>query len=178
MVVSLTKPSTPRLRLLPTNVGTPLLDGAWWPRSADPVAELPGLIVAINRSPAGRVGRMLLDATAWDTQPIRLAVAGRVVRLSYRTSRPTDLLVALCGTSGLRVELLTIPPNTPHDIAELSMARAAGADNQLRLQSLVEGMRAHGVDQSSPQHDTWESEGGRLARASSSPDRPGESTAD
>ncbi|MGW3774477.1 DUF5994 family protein, partial [Actinomadura verrucosospora] len=46
--ISLSPPSTPRLRLRPAappgSVRT-ALDGAWWPRSADPVAELPGLVL-------------------------------------------------------------------------------------------------------------------------------------
>jgi hypothetical protein len=41
-------PSRPRLRLQPNLSARMLLDGGWWPRSADPAAELPGLILAIE----------------------------------------------------------------------------------------------------------------------------------
>lgn len=173
VVVSLTEPSAPRLRLLPVAADKSLLDGAWWPRSADPVAELPGLILAVDTLRAGPVTRLMLHASTWNTHPIRLAVAGRVVRLGYLTSHPVDLLIALCGSAGVSVDLLTIPPDTPHDIAELSMARAASADNKLRIEDLVEAMRA-----SSTQHDMWESEGGHLARASNSSDGRGASNGD
>src|SRR5271170_59834 len=45
---SLTQPGGPRLSLPPDRPGATLLDGGWWPRSADPAAELPGLILAIE----------------------------------------------------------------------------------------------------------------------------------
>jgi hypothetical protein len=36
-------PAALRLRLQPDRSGRGPLDGGWWPRSADPAAELPGL---------------------------------------------------------------------------------------------------------------------------------------
>jgi hypothetical protein len=38
--ISLSGPSTPRLRMEPTGSRRTFLDGGWWPRSTDPVAEL------------------------------------------------------------------------------------------------------------------------------------------
>src|SRR6266702_4835624 len=46
--MSPTPPATPRLRLQPDRPTYTLLDGGWWPRSADPAAELPGLILALD----------------------------------------------------------------------------------------------------------------------------------
>ncbi|WP_390623941.1 DUF5994 family protein [Fodinicola feengrottensis] len=40
------------------------LDGAWWPRSADPVAELPPLIRAVEVS-RGRITHLMLQAEGW-----------------------------------------------------------------------------------------------------------------
>ena len=51
--------SVPRLRLVPVPSRRTLLGGGWWPRSADPVAELPGLIRAIDT-----LGAMDLTAQA------------------------------------------------------------------------------------------------------------------
>lgn len=53
-----TSPAPPsRLRLRSGLPGRSLLDGGWWPRSADPAAELPGLILAIDQQhPAGHLG--------------------------------------------------------------------------------------------------------------------------
>src|SRR4051812_21398491 len=72
-----TPPSTPRLRLEPTGTRRFLLDGGWWPRSTDPVAELPGLVLAID-AVRGPVTRLVLSASGWDSRPRRMRVADRV----------------------------------------------------------------------------------------------------
>ena len=51
--ISLTLPPQPRLRLQPDRSARTLLDGGWWPRSADPAAELPGLILALDERHGG-----------------------------------------------------------------------------------------------------------------------------
>jgi hypothetical protein len=73
-----------------------LLDGAWWPRSTGPVAELPGLVLAIDKL-RGPVTRLVLAAAGWDGHPRRLGMNGRVLRLGYFTSQPASLLTAICG---------------------------------------------------------------------------------
>jgi hypothetical protein len=40
--ISPAPPARPRLLLQPDHSGRTLLDGGWWPRSADSAAELPG----------------------------------------------------------------------------------------------------------------------------------------
>ncbi|HZR53394.1 MAG TPA: DUF5994 family protein [Streptosporangiaceae bacterium] len=72
-------PPVPRLRLGAALSRGTLLDGAWWPRSADPAAELPALITALEGR-CGRVTRLMLGPAGWDSQPRRLAAAGRVVK--------------------------------------------------------------------------------------------------
>src|SRR5260370_974608 len=42
------RPPPARPRMHPPASRRTLLDGGWWPRSTDPVAELPGLILAID----------------------------------------------------------------------------------------------------------------------------------
>jgi len=47
-----------------------LLDGAWWPRSADPVAELPALIRAVQVS-RGYLSKTSIDPNAegrWESE--------------------------------------------------------------------------------------------------------------
>jgi hypothetical protein len=63
-------PSRPRLRLQPDLSARTLLDGGWWPRSAEPAAELPGLILAIEdrHGPITRI--MLGRATQAATAPL------------------------------------------------------------------------------------------------------------
>jgi hypothetical protein len=73
-VFSLSAPSTPRLNLQPASSANTLLDGAWWPRSTDPVAELPGLVLAIDalHGPVKRLMLNRLDDT-WEGEGGRLA---------------------------------------------------------------------------------------------------------
>jgi Family of unknown function (DUF5994) len=50
-------PARPRLRLQPDQFVATLLDGGWCPRSDDPAAELPGLILALDeRQRAAQAG--------------------------------------------------------------------------------------------------------------------------
>jgi hypothetical protein len=125
-ITSSTPPSTPRLRMEPTGARRTLLDGAWWPRSTDPVAELPGLVLAIDKL-RGPVTRLVLAAGGWDSHPRRLGVAGRVLRLGYFSSQPVSLLTAICGNE--RVDLLVVPPNTDGGTADAAMILAATATN-------------------------------------------------
>lgn len=57
-------PSIPRLRIEPTGSRRTFLDGGWWPRSTDPLAELPGLV------------RVQSAEEAWETEGGHLARSG------------------------------------------------------------------------------------------------------
>jgi hypothetical protein len=160
--------STPRLRMEPTGSRRGPLDGGWWPRSTDPVAELPGLVLAIDHL-RGPVRQLILNAQGWDSHPRRLGVAGRVIRPGYFTSQPATLLTAICDGGG-RVDLLVIPPDTPRRIAETAMLIAAATDNVLRAQDILAAASA--ADPSETDHlpeDVWETDGGHLVAAT--PDR-------
>ncbi|MER7333964.1 MULTISPECIES: DUF5994 family protein [unclassified Micromonospora] len=128
-------PSTPRLRIEPTRSARTLLDGGWWPRSTDPLAELPGLVLAIDLL-HGPIARLLLNTEIWDGNPRRLTVGGRVLRLGYFTSQPASLLTAICLNED-RVDLLVVPPDTPVDLAEAAMARAATAGDMVHAPQLL-----------------------------------------
>src|SRR5579863_5291801 len=85
-------PSRPRLRLQPALPGRTLLDGGWWPRSADPAAELPGLILALDQR-HGPVTHVMLGRASWDaSRPRRLHVddpaGSRTVRLGWYATMP------------------------------------------------------------------------------------------
>jgi len=134
-VVSPTPPSGPRLRVPPAGVRRTHLDGGWWPYSTDPVAELPGLVLAIDGL-RGPVARLILAAEGWDSHPRRLGVAGRVLRLGYFHSQPVSLLTALCA-NGDRVDLLVVPPHTAADTAEAAMILAAATDNLVPAQHIL-----------------------------------------
>lgn len=162
-----TAPSTPRLRLEPTGSRRTLLDGGWWPRSTDPVAELPGLILAIDNL-RGPVLQLVLSASGWDSRPGRLQVADRVVRLAYFTSQPASLLTALCD-KGNRVDLLVIAPGTEPGDAAAAMVTAAATGNLVHAQHIL-GAVPQPVDlspigESAAEDSAWEDDGGRLAPA-------------
>jgi hypothetical protein len=178
--ISVLPPSVPRLRMEPTGSRRTRLDGGWWPRSTDPVAELPGLVLAIDAL-RGPVTRLVLAADGWDEHPHRLEVAGRVLRLGYFTSQPTALLTALCD-NGDRVDLLIVPPNTEAGIADAAMVLAATTSNLVHAEHLVPA-----ADTARTGHTdigslvAWETDGGRLRPTSSAslprpPHPPGPAT--
>jgi hypothetical protein len=128
-------PSVPRLHLEPTGSRRTLLDGGWWPRSTDPIAELPGLILAIDAR-RGPIARLVLSADGWTSHPRRIGVDGRVVRVGYFASQPATLLTALSG-DGNRVDLLVVAPDTDTDVADAAMLRAATLDNRIHAPDLM-----------------------------------------
>lgn len=145
--ISLSAPSAPRLHVQPNRSPgstATLLDGGWWPRSADPVAELPGLILALQaRNSAeerGAITHVLLPVADWDSHPRRIRVDGpagtRVVRLSWFDTLPAGLLTALCA-DGRRVDLLTVPPHTEERAAAAAMELAAHPDSFLHTTELL-----------------------------------------
>ncbi|MGC4953652.1 DUF5994 family protein [Actinomadura citrea] len=175
--ISLSPPSTPRLRLRPVappGSARTVLDGAWWPRSTDPVAELPGLILALqDHGPIDDhrpITHVLLRVDDWDDRPRRLRIDGpndaRVVRLSWFDSLPPGLLTAI-HADGRRVDLFTVPASTPRAEAEAAMELASHPANHLHTPDLLATLappsgrtdRAGIRDES---ESTWESEGGRL----------------
>src|SRR5689334_5585485 len=164
VMISSTPPTTPRLRLESTGAGRTLLDGGWWPRSSDPVAELPGLILAVDAR-HGPVTRLLLASGDWDSHPHRLGVAGRVVRLGYFVSQPAGLLTAVCGNRD-RVDLLVVPPDTAGDTADAAMLVAATAGNLIHAQDILLSLSrpAAGAPERTAE-GVGDIEGGQLAAA-------------
>jgi len=159
-----TPPSTPRLRLEPTGSRRSLLDGGWWPRSTDPVAELPGLVLAIDAL-RGPVTRLLLSASGWDSRPRRLQVAERILRLGYFTSQPTSLLTALCD-NGDRVDLLIVAPGTEPATADAAMLTAATTGNRVHPQHILSTLphpdHPSRAGETAAEGTAWEDDGGRL----------------
>jgi hypothetical protein len=140
--ITLTPPPAPRLCLQPDRSARTLLDGGWWPRSADPAAELPGLILALDKrhGPSHPITRLMLGMAGWDPgRPRRLRVDGpagsRVVRLGWFETMPAGLLTATARTG--RTDLLTVPPHTGEPAAWAAMDQAAQAGNRTRTPALL-----------------------------------------
>jgi hypothetical protein len=159
-VIPPSPPTTPRLRW-GTAKPRRALDGAWWPRSTDPVAELPGLVLAIDHR-RGPITRVMLCHAGWDSRPLRLAVAGRVIRLGWFISLPVGLLTAICG-NGERIDLLVVPPTADPAVAEAAMALAVEATNMLRTPEILDAASLRHLNQvETAAHSGWVSEGGHV----------------
>lgn len=125
----------PRLRLEPRLARLALLDGAWWPRSADPDTELPDLVLALD-SRRGPITHLLFDAGEWEEHPRRLLVAGRRVRLGWSAFSPANLMIAICD-NGDRLDLLVIPPDTDQRVATAAMTMATDATRPMRPHDIL-----------------------------------------
>ena len=132
VAISPVPPAEPRLLLQPGHAGPGPLDGGWWPRSADPAAELPGLVLALDKL-YGRVTRVMLGAAGWNAgkpRRLRMSEAGsRVVRLGWFATMPAGLLTAI-HAGGQRTDLVTIPPQTSEQDALAAMEQAARPGNR------------------------------------------------
>ncbi|MCM2577815.1 DUF5994 family protein [Streptomyces meridianus] len=122
------------LRLATTRNREGILDGAWWPRSRDAGAQLPGLISALTEY-LGSIDRVGLDARAWDEVPVRLVVDDRVVHVD---SHPVgdDTLLITCGDRDLFV-LLVVPPDASPPAAREAMSRAVDVGNVAQAEQIL-----------------------------------------
>ena len=156
-------PSLPRLRMQPAPSRAALLDGGWWPRSAHPAAEFPGLILAIGDR-CGPVSRLMLGPQGWDSQPRRLSAAGGMVKLGWFPGQPAGLLTAFCGNND-RIDLLVIPPGTAEADALAAIELAAQAANRIHAPDILTAVTSHPAppSETEPGLSVWEYEGGQLA---------------
>ena len=171
--ISSAPPAALRLRLQPERPACTLLDGGWWPRSADPAAELPGLVLALDErhESFNPVTRIMLGTADWDSsRPRRLRIEGpagrRVVRLGWFATMPAGLLTA-ASRRGQRTDLLIVPPDTSEQAAQAAMEQAAQAGNRSQTPALLAAMAGPGRPAAvKPAQDiqlsTWEWEGGQL----------------
>lgn len=154
-------PSSPvRLHLAAVRAGQAVLDGGWWPRSWDPVAELPGLILDLDAR-FGPIHQVLLNIDAWDCRFRRLAVGARVVRMGWFTSLDPALLIATTER-GDQIDLLVVPPGTAQATARAAMARAADPAGATRAPAILATMPAALIappDDVTPA-SVWDNEGG------------------
>jgi hypothetical protein len=112
-----------RLHLSP-RAGPAVLDGGWWPRSWDPVSELPGLVLALSEK-HGRIRQLLVNGDSWQGRRFsRLAVGDDVVRMGWFTSQNPAVLIAVTAR-GQQIDLLVVPPAAPDEVAASAMDAAA-----------------------------------------------------
>jgi len=102
---------TPRLVLTQTRASRAVLDGAWWPRSRDALAELSSVVPALSKR-YGRIRSVLLNGSAWTGRERRLAVADHVVRIGWFASMTEALLIAITDADD-QIDLLIVPQTCP-----------------------------------------------------------------
>ncbi|MFC8342695.1 DUF5994 family protein [Streptomyces sp. NPDC057280] len=119
-------PSLPllRLRLAPARSMPRPIDGAWWPRSYDLLAELPQLLAGLPRA-WGHITSVTVHGAAWTAVPGRVLVFNQVVQLrrSLTPSAPHTIVLLTPGRG--RWDLLVVPPDTTEEAAGHLMAAAA-----------------------------------------------------
>lgn len=135
--------TTAQTRLLLDQSGAKktLLDGAWWPRSTDPVAELPGLVQALDglNEP---VSRLILHAGDWAEHVAKIPVGERIVRAGYFVSQPVSLVTVICGRDRGRFDLLVVPPTTDPEVAEAAMQMSVASGNPVHAQDILRSVLA------------------------------------
>jgi hypothetical protein len=157
-------PSTPRVCLVSVRASRAVLDGGWWPRSADPAAELPGLVLALSER-YGPIRGLMLNPTSWDGRPRRLAVGTRIVRIGWFASVDPALAIATTET-GDQLDLLVVPPGTAESDAGSAMARAADPTDTMRAPGILAAIRIRpgrpgvGATRDIDADTAWDNEGG------------------
>ena len=134
-IVASSPPSTPRLVLAPTRASHAVLDGGWWPRSWDPVAELPGLVLALSDR-YGTIRQLMLNGVTWGGGFRRLAVGTAVVRMGWFASLDPAVLIATTN-GGDQLDILVVPPESAPDAANLAMTGAADPADTRRAPDIL-----------------------------------------
>ncbi|MFC3964462.1 DUF5994 family protein [Nocardia jiangsuensis] len=156
----------PAVRSAPVRPPRPgLVDGAWWPRTLDLVAELRALAPCLVER-LGAVERVTYDLAAWQPAPKRMLLDGRSVRLDGYGYGPARGTLGVLGVDRRRVLLLVIPVDAAPAIAG-SLLSTAGAPPgreytgaELTAAGLAGGLAR---EQAATATARWDGEGGRGA---------------
>lgn len=115
-----------RLRLKTPGAVKGCFDGAWWPRSREPVAEFSALVtaLAVDSGPVDRIG---FNPAMWDLPPGKLALESGFVELAgfFGLDRYTIVVI---GPRIRRLTLLVVPPDADAPAAERALAAATAPD--------------------------------------------------
>ena len=139
-----TPPTPPRLFLAGVTADRGLLQGGWWPRSWEPVAELPGLVLALCAW-HGPIHEIHLNRDTWQRRYGRLAVAAGAVLLGWPPHLGPALLTAV-GDHDYHINLLVVPPTAAIAAARHAMTLATDPHNTLLAPQILAAAAGKAVD--------------------------------
>lgn len=160
-----------RIVLRPPDTGA-FVDGGWWPRTLDLVAELPALLMACEAAGYGEVRRINFALTAWDgLPPRRSTMLRRVVKLGgFRSQDPAEMCL-VGGAGWKRIIVVVVPPATDPTVAGSALAMAGMNGDRHRAREILDlaGLAppVHGIEPAGVNElalAAWESEGGHVTR--------------
>jgi len=111
-----------RLQLKPYRAVSEHLDGAWWPRSFNLVAELPDLVTSLS----DRLGQVVVVGyrrNGWHDTPPLAEIGGRTIELlGFTSDEPASVI--LIGQDGRHITLHLIRPDAGEDVARQVLEHA------------------------------------------------------
>jgi hypothetical protein len=128
------------LRVKPATGVRGQVDGAWWPRSADPAVEFPGLVMALS-SWIGPITRMACHFADWDSPVDRIVTNGWAVTVEDLATLPPNTIMVI-GADERRMTMIVVPAETPGGVARAVLDIAAARDT---VATAAEILSANGV---------------------------------
>jgi Family of unknown function (DUF5994) len=126
---------TPRFRLKRTAHDGGYVDGAWWPRTDDLIAELPDLIAVLSVH-QGAIRRVMYNLNEWRITPTEIVIGGRAVQLDgCRGHLPNT--VEVLAAKGNTIILLVVPFHIDPDRAHAMVMTAAAPGNVSTVDTLL-----------------------------------------
>ncbi|WP_432119123.1 DUF5994 family protein [Streptomyces sp. bgisy032] len=110
------------------------LDGAWWPRSYDLTAELPGLLAALPHR-WGHITSVLVNGGMWSLSGDGMLIDDQWVHARGTDSARAGHTVCLLSPGQGRWDLLVVPPAATDAEAERLMDTATGGSGTDPAQS-------------------------------------------
>ncbi len=148
--VVLAGPPSPRVSFDPALHRHGAVDGGWRPYSRNALAELPGLIAALDARPGVRVQRLSVHRDDWDEIPRRLAAeGGHVVRVDWFTTIPRHTVSVTTAGPG-PIALLVVPPGTAEGTAQTAMNMAATGPGSVQAAGILTASEPGGGEPARP----------------------------
>ncbi|GAA3390240.1 DUF5994 family protein [Cryptosporangium minutisporangium] len=129
-----------RLTLNAERAGDGVLDGAWWPRTRNPLVEFP-LLVAELAAAVGAVTRISLSGTGWLTTPRTVPFDQSRIEICWFSPIDSHEVVVLANNA-IELDLLLVPPATAPIAALAAMTAATRGHSAARGSELL---ATHGV---------------------------------